>query len=80
MDIQAEKLNLIEWIAGLDDSQIIRQVKSLQNSAMPGGKATLSAEEKTVIDQGLKSISEGKVHSHESVMTASRKKYPQLCR
>ncbi|MDZ7608365.1 MAG: hypothetical protein U5K79_22900 [Cyclobacteriaceae bacterium] len=78
MDIQAEKLNLIEWIAGLEDSQIIRQVISLQYSTSPIGRLTLSEREKNAIEKGLKSINEGKVHSHEKVVDATKKKYPRL--
>ena len=34
--------------------------------------------EKSAVDQGLKSISEGKVHTHESVMESTKEKYPNL--
>ncbi len=76
MDIQAEKLNLIEWLAGIDDSQVIRQLKSLQLSNQQSVK--LSDAEKTAIDQGLQSIKDGQVHSHESVMASTKKKFPNL--
>lgn len=76
MDIQAEKLNLIEWLAGINDSQTIRQIKSLQQSSQQA--VELSETEKVAIDRGLKSIAEGKVHSHESVMASTKKKFPNL--
>jgi len=78
MDIQADKLSLIEWIAGINDSRIIRQFKSLQKSNMEQVDASLSPSEKSAVDQGLKSIAEGKVHTHESVMKSTKEKYPNL--
>ena len=75
MDIQADKLNLIEWIAGINDSRIIRQFKSLQKSNQ---EHSLTSEEKSAIEEGLKSIEEGKVHTHESVMESTMEKYPNL--
>lgn len=76
MDIQAEKLNLIEWLAGIDDSRIIRQFKSLQKSNEVETK--LSVAEKSAIDQGLKSIANGKTNTHETVMKSAKKKFPHL--
>ncbi len=78
MDIQADKLSLIEWIAGINDDRIIRQFKSLQISNQEKVNASLTSEEKSYIDQGLKSISEGKVQTHESVMQSTKEKYPKL--
>ena len=78
MDIQADKLSLIEWIAGINDSRIIRQFKSLQKSNQEQVNVSLNSAEKSAIDQGLKSIAEEKVHSHESVMKSTKEKYPNL--
>ena len=78
MDIQTEKLNLIEWIAGINDTQIIRQFKSLQISNQEQVNSSLTPAEKSAIDQGLKSIAEGKVHTHESVMQSTKEKHPKL--
>lgn len=30
MDIQSEKLNLIEWLAGINDNHTLMQLKALQ--------------------------------------------------
>ena len=78
MDIQADKLSLIEWIAGINDSQIIRQFKSLQKSNVEQVNVSLTPEEKSAIEQGLKSIAKGKVHTHESVMQSTKAKHPNL--
>ncbi len=77
MDIQADKLSLIEWIAGIKDVRIIRQFKSLQESNQ-SVKSSLTKTEKSAIDQGLESINNGNVHSHESVMESTKKKFPNL--
>ena len=78
MDIQADKLSLIKWLAGINDSRIIRQFKSLQKSSQEQVNVSLTPEEKSAIDQGLKSIAEGRVHTHKSIMQSTREKYPNL--
>ncbi len=79
MDIQADKLSLIKWIVGINDSRIIRQFKSLQNSNQQQANTTsLTPAEKSAIDEGLKSIAEGKVHNNESVVQSTKRKYPNL--
>ena len=78
MDIKEEKLELIQWLAGINDSRIIRQFKSLQQSNQEQVNTSLTPAEKSAIDQGLKSIAEGKVHTHESVMQSTKKKFPEL--
>lgn len=74
MDIKEEKLELIQWLAGINDRRIIRQFKSLQQS----NQDSLTPAEKFAIDQGLKSIAAGKVHAHESVKQSTKEKFPQL--
>jgi hypothetical protein len=78
MDIQADKLSLIEWLAGINDSRIIKQFKTLQQSSQQQANAPLTPAEKSAIEQGLKSIEEGKVHTHKSVMRSTKEKYPHL--
>jgi hypothetical protein len=74
MDIKEEKLELIEWLAGINDINIIKQLRIVQESNY--NFEPLSASEKSAIDLGLKSIDEGKVHSHKSVMNEAKSKYP----
>ena len=75
MDIQADKLDLIEWLAGVNDIKVIRQFKNLQKS---NEQINLTPAEKQAIGQGLKSIAEGKTHSHESVIESTKEKFPNL--
>jgi len=78
MDLQAEKIHLIQWLAGVNDLSVIRQFKTLQKSNQERVDTTLTSAEKSAIDQGLKSIDESKVHTHESVMQSTKEKYPNL--
>ena len=78
MDIQSEKLNLIQWIVGVNDVNIIKRFKALQKDSEIEINKTLTKEEKAAIDKGLQSIDEGRTHSHESVMKMTKKKYPNL--
>jgi predicted transcriptional regulator len=69
MDIQAEKLNLIEWISRVNDQSIIAKLKKLQADYIGSDDwwDELNQEEKDSIERGLKDIEEGRVHSHERV-------------
>jgi len=78
MDIKAEKLNLISWLAGIEDGKIIRQFKILQKLNEELSELNLSKAEKAAIDEALDSVKKGKVQSHEQVMKTTAKKYPNL--
>jgi len=67
MNIQTEKLDLIEWISGLNDSTIIhkqRQIKEDYSQSADWWKH-LNKEEKESIDCGLKDFEEANIHSHK---------------
>lgn len=73
MNIQSEKLKLIEWLLNLKDQSVIEKLKWLrenQNEAMDWWDE-ISEAEKVSIDRGLNDIENGRITSHESV----RKKY-----
>ena len=73
MNIQAEKLKLIEWLAGLTDQTLIERIKLLKEtqSTKVDWWEEISLAEKEAIDQGLKDAQNGKVTAHEEV----RKRY-----
>jgi predicted transcriptional regulator len=73
MNIQLEKLNLIEWITKLNDSSIVEKLKNIKEeyTNTKDWWDELTNEEIASINKGLKDIEEGKVHSHENV----RKRY-----
>jgi len=68
MNIQTEKLGLIEWIARLNDSSVIEKIKQIHDdySKSVDWWDEISSNEKESIERGLKDISEGKVHSHQT--------------
>jgi len=68
MNIQAEKLGLIAWIARLNDSSVIEKLKRIyeENSQTSDWWNEISILEKESIEKGLKDIEEGNVHSHDT--------------
>ena len=69
MNIQAEKLSLIEWILKLQNKSVIAKLKRIQEEHIESEDwwNELSKEEKESIERGLKDFEEGRIHSHESV-------------
>jgi len=68
MDIQSEKLSLIEWISRLNDSSIIEKIREIRKeySKSDDWWDSLKKEEIESINRGLKDFEEGRVHSHET--------------
>ena len=68
MNIQAEKLNLIEWITKLNDSSVIEKLRKIRDeySKSKDWWDELTKEEIESIERGLKDIEQGRVHSHET--------------
>lgn len=66
MNIQIEKLDLIEWIAKLNDSSIIKELSEFKSKHSQNIDIELHKEELESIERGLKDLKDGKVHSHES--------------
>jgi hypothetical protein len=68
MNIQTEKLGLIEWISKLNDISIIEKLKSIKEdySKSKDWWDTLKKEELESIERGLKNLEDGKIHSHET--------------
>lgn len=70
MDIQAEKLKLIEWLTSLSDQSIIEKLKLFREniSEKTDWWESLSKTEIESIDEGLKDIQEGKTLPNSEVM------------
>lgn len=68
MNIQLEKLGLIEWIARLNDSAMIEKLKNMKDEYAHSKDwwDQLTKEEIESINKGLKDIEDGKIHPHES--------------
>ncbi len=68
MNIQTEKLDLIEWITKLNDTAIIDKLRELKDdySKSKDWWDTLKKEEIDPINRGLKDFEEGRTHSHDT--------------
>lgn len=68
MNIQTEKLDLIEWISKLNDTIIIDKLRELKDdySKSKDWWETLKKEELDSINRGLKDFEEGRTHSHDT--------------
>ena len=62
------KLELIEWLAGLNDSETIDLLKSIKDSFGKGDWwDDLSEEQRKSIKKGINEIESGRYTSHEEV-------------
>lgn len=69
MNIQTEKLNIIEWLVRLQDQTMIEKIKFLISNPTLSTNwwDTISEAEKISIDRGLTDIENGKVTPHSKV-------------
>lgn len=67
MNIQTEKLELIEWISKLNDSSMIEKIRELKLSYSKSKDwwDYLEKDELESIERGLRDFEEGRTHSHE---------------
>jgi len=68
MNIQTEKLDLIEWISRLNDNSIIDRLSKIKEdySKSKDWWDTLEKEELESIKRGLQDFKEGRTHSHDT--------------
>lgn len=71
MGHDAVKLELIEWLASLEDDDTIEYLKVVKDSRTSENDwwSELSREQREGIERGLKDIDEGRVVSHDEVKT-----------
>ena len=69
MRLEAIKLELIEWLAKLEDNDTINYLKIVKDSKTSKNDwwDDLTEEQKQGIQRGLKDIEEGRIVSHEEV-------------
>jgi len=67
MDMQAEKLGLIQWLAQLTDESIIAKIKTLRNEKSDWWDE-ITAEEKAEIEEGLSQADKGAVTPHSEIL------------
>ncbi|MBS1527210.1 MAG: hypothetical protein JST19_16275 [Bacteroidetes bacterium] len=76
MDIQAEKLNLIQWLAGLNEPSIIKRFVALKKEQQVDWWDEIDDDERAEIEEGLAQADQGELLSHEDVMS----KYQKWCK
>lgn len=69
MGYEAIKLELIEWLIGLEDEDVINYLNVVKESDIHHNDwwNDLTDEQKAGINRGLKDIDEGKTVTHEDV-------------
>ena len=73
MNLEAEKLSLIQWLAQVMDEEIIDKIKTLRASTSDWWDQ-ITIEERTEIEEGLSQANSGEVIPHEEVMKKYRKR------
>lgn len=73
MDIQAEKLQLIAWLAKLNNTTTLKRFIALKNEQEKDWWDQLSSEEKAEIEEGLAQADRGELTSHKEVMAKYKK-------
>lgn len=68
MDIQAEKLELIEWLANLNDATVIDKIKAIKSKKDLDWWISLSEEQKQDIDAGISDLDNGRKKSFNQVI------------
>jgi hypothetical protein len=71
MGIEAVKLELIQWLANLEDSETLEYLKLVKDSGKNDWWDDLTDDVKSGIERGLKDIDAGHLVAHEEV----KKKY-----
>lgn len=73
MDIQAEKLDLIKWLADIEEPAVLQKLIALKNDQQTDWWDLIDDEEKAEIEEGLAEADRGNVISHEEVMAKYKK-------
>jgi len=68
MNALAEKIDIIQWIAGLNDRSILQQLKKIKEQAkQQDWWKTISEEERQSIERGLEDSKNGRITPHSDV-------------
>lgn len=73
MDIQAEKLRLIEWLAKLNDTKTLNELITLKKKREVDWWDAISAEERAEIEDGLAQSDRDESVPHEQVVAKYKK-------
>ncbi|SFO19403.1 hypothetical protein SAMN04488519_104240 [Algoriphagus ornithinivorans] len=73
MDIALEKIRLIEWLAGLEDVRILKELIALKENSGQDWWENLSNEEREEIEIGMNQAEGGDLTKHKDVMSKYQK-------
>lgn len=64
MSIQDKKIELIQWLATVDDPSVLDRIMELREKEKADWWKELSEEEKKSIEKGIEEANSGKLESH----------------
>lgn len=64
INLQHTKLELIQWLSMLTDSEVIQKIVALRNEETQDWWHKISEEEKNSIESGIKDANNKKLNSH----------------
>lgn len=64
-NIQKIKLDLIQWLASLDDSSLIQKILELRSKEAKNYQGVMSETEKESVERGLSDAENGKLKPHK---------------
>ena len=71
LNVQATKLELIQWLSTIDNPDVLEQILAIRNTATHDWWSDTSADVQQSIEQGVRDADAGKVEPHSEV----RKRY-----
>lgn len=64
LDIQAKKLELIQWLSTLEDNAILEKIMALRKQDNKDWWDSISEAEQKAIEEGIKDADAGKLNPH----------------
>lgn len=64
MNLQATKLELIQWLSTIDNPRVLEKILAIRNSEKDDWWENLSASEKESINKGIHDADAGKLKDH----------------
>ena len=72
MNIAVKKIELIEWLTGLQDEKLIKKVEGLRKEAEADWWDTLTAEQQEDIEAGVVDLETGRKKNFKKVLSKYR--------
>ena len=74
MNLEARKVNLINWISSIQESNLIEKLEALQKEGADWWNK-VSKEDKQTIDEGLEQLDRGEFLTRSEVRAKVKEKY-----